>query len=131
MNASARRDPETTVAVMKLVIVSNRLPMSVVEKEGRFEFSESPGGLASGLRTYLNSPKSDVGSGYVWLGWPGTAVPPERQDELKRLCRERYSARPVFLTAEDTEQFYEGFCNQTLWPLLHYFTSLVSYDEDS
>ena len=116
---------------MKLVIVSNRLPLSVVEKEGKFKFIESPGGLASGLRTYLNSPKSDVGSGYVWLGWPGRAVPPERHDELMRLCREKFAARPVFLTAEDTEEFYEGFCNQTLWPLLHYFSSLVSYDEDS
>ncbi len=116
---------------MKLVIVSNRLPMSVVEKEGQFEFRESPGGLASGLRTYLNSPKSDVGAGYVWLGWPGTAVPPERHEELTRLCREKYAARPVFLTAEDTEEFYEGFCNQTLWPLLHYFPSMVSYDENS
>ena len=106
---------------MKLVIVSNRLPVSLAEKEGRLEFAQSPGGLASGLRTYLDSPRSAVGAGYAWVGWPGRAVAPERQAEVTRRCREGFSARPVFLTAEDAEGFYEGYCNQTLWPLFHYF----------
>jgi trehalose 6-phosphate synthase/phosphatase len=114
---------------MKLVIVSNRLPVSLAEKEGRLEFAQSPGGLASGLRTYLDSPRSAVGAGYSWVGWPGRAVAPDRQAEVTRRCREGFSARPVFLTAEDTEGFYEGYCNQTLWPLFHYFPALVSFDE--
>ena len=93
---------------MKLVIVSNRLPVSLTEEEGRLEFAQSPGGLASGLRTYLDSPRSAVGAGYAWVGWPGRAVEPERQAEVTRRCREEFSARPVFLSAEDTEGFYEG-----------------------
>jgi trehalose 6-phosphate synthase/phosphatase len=114
---------------MKLVIVSNRLPVSLTEKEGRLEFTQSPGGLASGLRTYLESPRSAAGAGYDWVGWPGKAVAPEQQAEVTRRCREDFSARPVFLTTEDTESFYEGYCNQTLWPLFHYFPALVSFDE--
>ncbi len=55
--------PGTTDALVKLVIVSNRLPMSLVEKERGLEFAQSPGGLASGLRTYLDSPRSAVGVG--------------------------------------------------------------------
>ena len=123
------RDPGTTGASMKLVIVSNRLPMSLAEEEGRLEFVQSSGGLASGLRTYLDSPRSAVGAGYAWVGWPGRAVAPDRQAEVTRRCRESFSARPVFLTAEDTKGFYEGYCNQTLWPLFHYFPALVSFDE--
>jgi trehalose 6-phosphate synthase/phosphatase len=114
---------------MKLVIVSNRLPVSLVEKEGRLEFAQSPGGLASGLRTYLHSPRSAVGAGFAWVGWPGGAVATDQQAEVTRRCREGFSARPVFLTNEDTEGFYEGYCNQTLWPLFHYFPALVSFDE--
>ena len=114
---------------MKLVIVSNRLPVSLTEEEGRLEFAQSPGGLASGLRTYLESPRSAAGASYAWVGWPGRAVAPEQQAEVTRRCREDFSARPVFLTAEDTEGFYEGYCNQTLWPLFHYFPALVSFDE--
>jgi trehalose 6-phosphate synthase/phosphatase len=91
---------------MKLIIVSNRLPVSLVEKEGSLEFAQSPGGLASGLRTYLDPPGSAVGAGYAWVGWPGRAVAPDRQAEVTRRCREGFSARPVFLTADDTESFY-------------------------
>ena len=114
---------------MKLVIVSNRLPVSLAENEGHLAFSQSPGGLASGLRTYLDSPRSAVGVAYTWVGWPGRAVAPDRQAEVTRRCRDDFSARPVFLTAEETEGFYEGYCNQTLWPLFHYFPALVSFEE--
>ena len=114
---------------MKLVIVSNRLPVSLVEKEDGYHFTQSPGGLASGLRTYLSSPGSMPPSGYVWVGWPGGPVPLERQAEVARRCREELSAWPVFLSPEDTEAFYEGFSNSTLWPLFHYFSTLATYRE--
>jgi trehalose 6-phosphate synthase/phosphatase len=116
---------------MKLVIVSNRLPISIREDDGKLQFAESPGGLASGLRSYLNSPRRTPPSDYVWVGWPGGSVRPELHDEAARRCREEYSALPVFLSAEDTEAFYEGFCNHTLWPLFHYFPNLVDYGDDS
>jgi trehalose 6-phosphate synthase/phosphatase len=51
------------------------------------------------------------------------------QPEVTRRCREEMSAMPVFLSKDDTEAFYEGFCNNTLWPLFHYFPSQVVYDE--
>ncbi|MGO9269213.1 MAG: bifunctional alpha,alpha-trehalose-phosphate synthase (UDP-forming)/trehalose-phosphatase [Terriglobia bacterium] len=115
---------------MKLVIVSNRLPVSLREEQGRWEFTESPGGLASGLRAYLRSGEVR-GSDYVWVGWPGTEVPGEFQAEVANRCQEEFSARPVFLSRAETEAFYEGFCNNTLWPLFHYFLSKVDYDEGS
>ena len=71
------REPWTTRASMKLVIVSNRLPVSLVEKECRLEFAQSPGGLASGLRTYLHSPKIG-GEGGFRPGWAGSAGPSRR-----------------------------------------------------
>ncbi len=116
---------------MKLVLVSNRLPVSLREEGGHLHVTESPGGLASGLRTYLASPSCPLKSGYVWVGWPGAPIPAGLREEAVRRCREEFSARPVFLSREDTEAFYEGFCNHTLWPLFHYFTNLVAYDEGS
>src|SRR5262249_58421234 len=35
----------------------------------------------------------------------------------------------VFLSEEEKETFYEGFCNNTLWPLFHYFLSKVRYED--
>src|SRR6266849_5684801 len=93
------------------------------------QVTPSPGGLASGLRTYLQSPRCTLQSGYTWVGWPGGSVRTELQPEVSRWCEEKYSARPVFLSSEESHAFYDGFCNQTLWPLFQYFPSQVSYDE--
>ena len=98
---------------MKLVIVSNRLPMSLREEHGHREFTESPGGLASGLRAYLRSAEARE-LDYVWVGWPGTEVAVEFQAEVTNRCREEFSARPVFLSRAETEAYHEGFCNNTL-----------------
>jgi trehalose 6-phosphate synthase/phosphatase len=114
---------------MKLIIVSNRLPVSISDKEGQMEVAPSPGGLASGLRTYLGSPKCSLESQYMWIGWPGGCVRPELQPELIERCEEQFCALPVFLSKEETEDFYEGFCNNTLWPLFHYFPSMVAYND--
>jgi trehalose 6-phosphate synthase/phosphatase len=54
---------------MKLIIVSNRLPVKVREtKDDNFEFERSEGGLATGL--------SSLDSDYEthWVGWPGINV---------------------------------------------------------
>src|SRR6266852_845958 len=117
------------VMSVKVIIVSNRLPVSVAEVGGQMQVTPSPGGLASGLRTYLQSPRCTLQSGYTWVGWPGGSVRTELQPEVSRWCEEKYSARPVFLSSEESHAFYDGFCNQTLWPLFHYFPSQVSYDE--
>jgi len=116
---------------MRLIVVSNRLPVTIKDTDGALQFSGSAGGLASGLRSYLNSPKAKGASEYVWVGWPGGAFAPERHEEIRRRCAEEFHAHPVFLSAEDTERFYEGFCNDALWPLFHYFSTLVDYSEEA
>jgi len=37
----------------RLLVISNRLPFNVIEKEGRLELQESAGGLISGITAYL------------------------------------------------------------------------------
>jgi trehalose 6-phosphate synthase/phosphatase len=48
-----------------LIIVSNRLPVSVKKTDGQLEFFPSVGGLATGLASYANDPHNK------WIGWPG------------------------------------------------------------
>lgn len=56
----------------------------------------------------------------MWIGWPGTVVPESLQPEVtKRLADDNLA--PVFLSADEEEDFYGRVCNDTLWPLLHYF----------
>src|SRR5688572_17786807 len=108
---------------MRIIVVSNRLPFTVTIVDGKPHFRESSGGLATGLWSYLerrNAASSDKLE-FLWLGWPGTAVPIEHQTLVREHGRSQFNAWPVFLSEESSDRFYFGFCNKTIWPLFHYF----------
>ena len=100
---------------MSLVIVSNRLPMSVRKVDGQLEFYQSTGGLATGLASYTDRP------GTKWIGWPGVAsdnlTESERAQIIRHLKKHRYY--PVFLTQKQLDEYYSGYSNSVLWPLFH------------
>ena len=80
--------------------------------DGRIDAQPSAGGLASALHA--------VRGDAVWIGWPGAVVPESLETRVtKRLARDNLV--PVFLSADEEEDFYGRACNDTLWPLLHYF----------
>lgn len=110
----------------RLVIVSNRLPFTASEEDGRLRFKESAGGLVSGLSAYLESFK-DEDNTYIWVGWPGNTISPALREQLKSESFSHFHSYPVFLSEEDMELFYHGFCNETIWPLFHYFPVYTSY----
>ena len=115
---------------MRLVIVSNRLPFTVSFKEGVPRFRASPGGLTTGLWSFLEKAET-TGPGpsdFIWLGWPGASIPPEHQASVREYGRNEFKALPVFLPDDAQEKFYQGFCNRTVWPLFHYFPTLARYD---
>jgi trehalose 6-phosphate synthase/phosphatase len=95
-----------------LVIASNRLPVRFSLSADGFEVQPSAGGLAAALRA--------VRGDAVWIGWPGTVVPEPLQPEATRRL-EADNLVPIFLSPDEEEDFYGRVCNETLWPLLHYF----------
>lgn len=113
----------------RLVVVSNRLPFNVSIEDGRFVFHESAGGLVTGLSAYIESRKRARAESpeHVWVGWPGSSVEGPLREELKKEVRARFQSYPVFLSEEEMDQFYLGFCNGTIWPLFHYFPSYTVY----
>lgn len=135
-NPSRRRGKEYAVQSTpsekhRLVIVSNRLPFSVTDVNGTYEYRETTGGLVTGLASYLSSVGSDPHgpAEYVWVGWPGATIKPERQPEIAERAARQYHSIPVFLSEADMDRFYLGFCNKTIWPLFHSFPLLTVYDE--
>jgi len=100
----------------RILVVSNRLPITVKKTDHDVQIDQSSGGLATGLQSIH---KSDQ---VMWLGWPGISlekarcVKKELDDELKN--RDVY---PIYLKEGDVKSFYNGFCNSTIWPLFHYF----------
>jgi trehalose 6-phosphate synthase/phosphatase len=108
----------------RLLIISNRLPLNVEKKEGKLQFQPSLGGLATALGEFYKSRPS------LWIGWPGIEQEKLQKGEEKeiedKLAEER--CYPVFLSGKDVDDFYFGFCNQSIWPLFHYFPQYVEYD---
>jgi len=109
---------------MKLLIISNRLPVKIIKNESdEICFVPSEGGLASGLSS-LDIPSIEK----HWIGWPGIEITDDKT--RRKVCKElnKYNYHPVFLSEKQIKQYYEGYSNGTLWPLFHYFYSLVEYD---
>jgi len=108
------------------LIVSNRLPVNVERRRGKFHLQPSVGGLATGLGSFYRSYES------LWIGWPGiTKEKVGAEDEsLAGRLREEFRCQPIFLSQREVEGFYHGFCNRTLWPLFHYFTQHAVYTKE-
>jgi trehalose 6-phosphate synthase/phosphatase len=110
----------------KIHIVSNRLPLSINQEDDSFSLSPSVGGLATGMRSVYKE------YGGKWIGWPGLAKDDLTDDEIveidDKLVEEDCLA--VHLTKEEINLYYEGFSNNVIWPLFHYFAQFIDYNPD-
>ena len=89
---------------MQLVAYANRLPVT----RGRHGWRPSAGGVVSALRPALEPRES------AWIGWDGGAGDlPRRVEGLD------VELLPVRLSRREVDDYYHGFANRTLWPLLH------------
>ncbi|MCI1901770.1 MAG: trehalose-6-phosphate synthase, partial [Bifidobacteriaceae bacterium] len=101
----------------RLIIVSNRLPASLVTNDsGEHALRQSVGGLATAIGPYHKSHHDSL-----WVGWSGIE-PQDHTDEKLEKIKEIYAKDrcvPIFLEHDEVKGYYEGFSNDTLWPLLH------------
>ena len=92
-----------------LVIAANRLPVDrVVAPDGSSQWHRSPGGLVTAMDSVMR------GRDGAWVGWagePGEAPAPFAEAGMW--------LHPVPLDAQELETYYEGFSNDTLWPIYH------------
>ncbi len=109
---------------MKIIIIANRLPVRIERKEETFSIERSEGGLATGL----GSLETDAEK--YWIGWPGIHTDDEKEKEIITHKLHELNFHPVFLSAEQIENYYEGYSNSTIWPLCHYFFSFIAYRAD-
>ena len=110
----------------KLIVVSNRLPISVTQTDaGQWQAKDSAGGLATALDSTLRC------RGGTWVGWPGVAT--SASDDLES-CIDQFSEDlgyelvPVALSDTDVGNFYNGFSNEVIWPLFHDLFTLCNFD---
>jgi trehalose 6-phosphate synthase len=91
------------------VIAANRLPVDrVVAEDGGTEWRRSPGGLVTAMESVMRVQEG------AWVGWAGEAgEPPEPLKENGMMLL------PVGLDEQEVTEYYEGFSNDTLWPIYH------------
>ncbi|RYE25119.1 MAG: bifunctional alpha,alpha-trehalose-phosphate synthase (UDP-forming)/trehalose-phosphatase [Sphingobacteriales bacterium] len=107
----------------RVIIVSNRLPVKVSKVGGIRRFVPSEGGLATGLSSVAQNGDN------LWIGWPGADIAESEQQEVIDELNNQ-SLHPIFLSKKEIANFYEGFSNETLWPLFHYFPSYITYNPE-
>jgi alpha,alpha-trehalose-phosphate synthase [UDP-forming] len=100
-----------------LIVVANRLPVDFsVDESGDLHWTRSPGGLVTALEPMMQAADG------AWIGWSGApdlAHEPFDADDIRLV--------PVTLSAQEIELYYEGFSNDTLWPLYHDVITAPAY----
>ncbi len=98
----------------RLVVVSNRVA-PITEGE------PAAGGLAIGVLDALRA------KGGIWFGWSGEVAQGDGRPNPPRSVGP-ISLVTIDLPRRDYDEFYRGFANGTLWPVLHYQIGLARFD---
>jgi trehalose 6-phosphate synthase len=96
----------------RLVVVSNRV--SIPDGTNR------AGGLEVALRPALEH------RGGIWFGWSGKAVA-EPQVKRHTVVQKNVTYVVTDLSTEDHQEYYNGFANRVLWPILHFRLDLAEF----
>jgi len=102
-------------AVSRLIVVSNRV--SVPDPEG----PRQAGGLAVAVNAALKRRDG------VWFGWSGKTVEDEGPIEPRIIHQRKRTVITLDLSATDFQEYYNGFANRVLWPILHYRVDLAEF----
>jgi trehalose 6-phosphate synthase len=98
----------------RLIVVSNRV--AVPNGDG----ASQAGGLAVAVRSLL---KRQPG---MWFGWSG-GVATDEDVVTKTVQRGGMVYVVTDLTDADYQEYYSGFANRVLWPILHYRLDLAEF----
>ena len=98
----------------RIVVVSNRVAVPSGER------AASAGGLEVSLRGFLKRHRG------LWFGWSGRVA-----GKGEVATREVESGGVTYITTDltraDYQEYYNGFANRMLWPILHYRLDLAEY----
>ena len=104
----------------RLVVVSNRVALPGEARAG---------GLAVALEAALEDRARKDGGG-LWFGWSGR-IDPVRSGKLHTQHAAGIDYATIDLSRRDHADYYNGFANRSLWPLLHFRMDLVDYSRET
>ncbi len=113
LRGSATVSTASQADVGRLIVVSNRV--APIE-----EGQPTAGGLAAGVLDALHE------KGGLWVGWSGEISPGESSLQAERQ-KGRIRLQMLDLAQADYDEYYRGFANSALWPVLHYRSALARF----
>ena len=100
---------EGTTRTFDFVVAANRLPVDRRQgPDGTMAWHRSPGGLVTAMDSVMRGREG------AWVGWAGDAG-----DAPEPFHEAGMYLVPVPLSQDDIDEYYEGFSNDTLWPIYH------------
>ena len=110
----------------RLIVVSNRLPLTLRRTGAGWTTERSSGGLATAMNPLLRNNGGD------WIGWSGGNGDNGEKERRSILQSWQQTERciAIDLPPEVATRFYEGYANQTVWPVFHNFPSLLKFDAE-
>ncbi len=111
----------------RLIIISNRLPFTIEKVDDGIVVRQSSGGLVSAIKSYFEKKNTDsqVYSQKIWVGSLDATEEDWQEAQQEGAVNTDFEIVPVFPKKEVYDDYYNGFSNSTLWPLFHYFPSIV------
>lgn len=124
----------TTHAFKRLIIVSYRLPFRIQQSDAGTEIVQNAGGLVSAVLSMAEQMGStadgdSAGHQTPKIHWVGHADSSLKAIDPATLENDSFVAHPVFMDDDVHAGFYEGFSNDLIWPLFHYFPTYAQFRE--
>jgi len=98
----------------RLVVISNRV--AIPDENG-----PAPGGLAVAVDAAMRNREG------IWFGWSGEKA--EEPGPPTMVQRDNLQYILTDLHPQDFDEYYNGFANRVLWPILHYRVDLAEFNE--
>jgi trehalose 6-phosphate synthase/phosphatase len=114
----------------KLIIISNRLPLTIELDDQNCRLRPSSGGLISAINAYLRNNGKGTFKNQVWAGYPDCSEETWQKAFATTPSESAFSFAPVFINQKVYQSYYNGFSNSLLWPLFHYFPSFAEYNDN-
>ncbi|HXP03590.1 MAG TPA: alpha,alpha-trehalose-phosphate synthase (UDP-forming) [Stellaceae bacterium] len=99
----------------RLIVVSNRVAVPGTDA------LRQAGGLAVAVNAALKRREG------IWFGWSGRVAKDGAPPQPTVLRRQRRTFITLDLTNVDFQEYYNGFANRVLWPILHYRVDLAEF----
>lgn len=107
---------------MAVIVVSNRIPVTITKSDEGPQYSMSSGGLVTALQGMKQQ--------FLWFGWPGMSISsPEERGQIESDLSTKFGCHPVWVPDDIADLHYNGFSNSILWPLFHYQPGEMNFDE--